>query len=122
MANTYYMDTTIYRWKDITSGAYLTDDEYNEMLELGLPEWIYEDMEIEVEIQFVGCWEDDDTDSEFWGFRKVSHDRFFTVEEIEKVADKQGRDWYNELTKDEIETITHECEEYGEEASKYDDD
>ena len=103
----------LYRYKDTSSGRYLTEEEYEDAIDLGLPEWLFEDMEIELNAEYEGEWVDEGIGGyEYWGCRGVDHNWCFEVSEI-AALDENGKDWWDELTEEEQNELTKYCEEDG---------
>jgi hypothetical protein len=113
-----YIDTAIYRFKDNAGNLY-TENEVMDFILAGYQEEDFEEIEIEVEVEFDGEWRDEGIgEYEYWGIRGRDVCWCYEVDELDSVMDKDGKDWSDELTDDEYKSIVEECEEYGKD---YDD-
>ena len=138
------MTFTIARWCD-ADGNYCTDDELDaKVAELAIERGKtedevrgeFEEVEIELEVEYDGEWVEEEIGADVSEYGDDGG--VYEVEEIESAIDKDGAEWRDELTEDEMGELIAKCEsnppprrrprrprravEYDEENTGYDDD
>lgn len=110
------LSTTIIRYEDVNTKIQYNEEQYQARLAAGCNDNEFDEIEVEVEVEFYGSWENTGIgDYEWQGFRGYDNQRDYIVEELEHVTDKNGKDWKDELCESEYNDLLEECVEYGRE-------
>ena len=110
------LSTTIIRYQDVNTKIQYDEEQYQARLAAGCNDNEFDEIEIDVEVEFHGEWANVGIGAFEWqGFKGYDKQMEYLVEELESVKDKDGKEWKDELCESEYEYLRNQCIEQGRE-------